>query len=180
MDTKTLLKTNPPWRSGILSIGCNNSSPFLSESIETQTWLCFFIVVIIVHWAIGNSTWLISQSDSESEKHYVSGSNDKRMLICISIGQKDNLAIDLIDVDSRPWSVQPSDIRKPRLYEHFKPGIPCRAKLLHVEPTPRPKSWKRKKCIEVNQYFVWIDTLVTHLLSLIWGIEWSSNRQRRV
>jgi hypothetical protein len=84
---------------------------------------------------------------SVSEAHYVAKGNDKRVLICLCIGLKDEKGSAYIDVDGDPWDKQAADVRKPKLAEHLKPEIIRRSGTLGIK-IPRPGQWNVEKCHE--------------------------------
>jgi len=70
---------------------------------------------------------------SVCESFYVAKGNDKRVLICLCYGLKDEIGLPLIDTNRDPWVSQAKDVRKPKLSDHIKPEILRRSCLKNDE-----------------------------------------------
>ena len=85
---------------------------------------------------------------SVCESFYVAKGNDKRVLICLCYGLKDEIGLPLIDTNRDPWVSQAKDVRKPKLSDHIKPEILRRSMTISCIASPRPGQWKHDKCME--------------------------------
>jgi hypothetical protein len=84
---------------------------------------------------------------SDAEKHYIAKGNDKRVLICMSIGLKKEADVPYIDIEKDPWVKQPADVKKPTLTTHLRPEIIRRGAIFgSTIPTARPSQWSTEKC----------------------------------
>ena len=76
-----------------------------------------------------NNQQIGNPSESSAEIFYVRNNQDKRLLLVLSLGLKDNKGDPLIKPDNEAWNAQPASVRKP-LREHYILKVKRQSELL--------------------------------------------------
>ena len=87
----------------------------------------------------------INSQDCETKRVYIASNQDKRLLVVLCIGLKNNHEQPLLDSNSDAWNAQPIDVRKPLRVEHYLSEVKRRGDLLDVQPRPKPGQWNTEK-----------------------------------